>query len=125
MKSCTRWLGVRASHRHRRTLFALAHNVPQIDDSGRMMTNAGVAFAHISGTVDRRHRACSFHHAAPFLCLCSSERQPSQIFGKQLAAFGRDQAITEERKTGPRAGQVDTVVRVELNHAAISSLAGD
>lgn len=124
MKSCTRWHGVRASHRHRRTLFALAHNVAQIDNSGRMMANAGVAIAHISGTVDRRRRTCSFHHPAPFLRLAGGERQPGQIFREQFAAFGGDQAITEERKTGPRAGQVDTVVRVELNHAAISSLAG-
>ncbi|HFL6125497.1 TPA: hypothetical protein ACG4NU_004368, partial [Stenotrophomonas maltophilia] len=35
-----------------------------------------------------------------------------------------NQTVAQERKTGPRAGQVDTVVRVELNHAAISSLAG-
>lgn len=124
MKSCTRWLGVRASHRHRRTLFASAHYIPEIDHSGRMMANAGVAIAHISGTVDRRCRACSFHHPAPFLRLAGCERQPGQIFGQQLAAFRSDQPIAEERKTGPRAGQVDTVVRVELNHAAISSLAG-
>jgi hypothetical protein len=64
------------------------------------------------------------HHPAPFLRLAGGERQPGQIFQEQFAAFGRDQAITEERKTGPRAGQVNTVVRVELNHAAISSLAG-
>ena len=87
--------------------------------------NAGIAIALISGTVDPRRRACSFHHPAPFLCLTGGERQPGQVFGKQLAAFGCDQSITEERKTGPRAGQVNTLVRVELNHAAISSLAGD
>lgn len=45
------------------------------------------------------------------MCLTGGERQLGQIFGKQLAAFGRDQTITEERKTGPRAGQVDTVAR--------------
>lgn len=28
---CCHWIGVRASDRHRRTLFALAHHVPQID----------------------------------------------------------------------------------------------
>lgn len=43
---------------------------------------------------------------------------------QQLAAFEHSQAITKERKTGPRAGQVITLVRVELNHAAIRSLAG-
>ncbi|KUJ04037.1 hypothetical protein AR275_26350 [Stenotrophomonas maltophilia] len=90
-----------------------------------MMANAGSAIEGISRTVDRRRRTRSFHHPAPFLRLAGGERQPGQIFGKQLAAFGCDQAITEERKTGPRAGQVDTVVRVKLNHAAISSLAGD
>lgn len=65
------------------------------------------------------------HHPSPFLRLAGGEREPGQILRFQLAAFGCNQAITEERKTGPRAGQVDTVVRVELNHAAISSLAGD
>jgi len=34
------------------------------------------------------------------------------------------QAVSDSQAS-PRAGQVDTVVRVELNHAAISSLAGD
>lgn len=56
-------------------------------------------------------RTCSFHHPAPFLRLAGGERQPGQIFRQQLASFRRDQAITEERKTGPRAGQVNTVVR--------------
>jgi len=61
---------------------------------------------------------------APFLRLAGDERQPRQVFRQQLATFGSDQPITEERKAGPRAGQVDTVVWVELNLAAISSLAG-
>lgn len=53
---CCWWCGVRASHRHRRTLFAPAHHIPQIDDSGRMMANAGIAIARISGTVCLPHR---------------------------------------------------------------------
>lgn len=110
--------------RHRQTLFALAHYIAQIDDSGQMMTDSGVAIEHVFGTVDRRCRASSVHHSAPFLRLAGGQRQPGQIFREELAAFGGDQPITEERKTGPRAGEVNTVVRVELNHAAISSLAG-
>lgn len=63
--------------------------------------NAGATITQISGTVDR----------------------PGQILRFQLAAFGRNQTVAQERKTGPRAVQVDTVVRVEHDHAAISSLA--
>ena len=58
------------------------------------------------------------------MCLTGGERQRGQILMQQLAAFEHSQAITKERKTGPRAGQVITLARVELNHAAIRSLAG-
>ena len=80
--------GIGPSDHCYRLLLATTDNIPQIDDSGRMMTEAGVAIARISGTVGRLHRPCSFHHPAPFLRLAGGERQPGQIFWEQFAGFG-------------------------------------
>ncbi len=109
-----------ASHRYRRPLFATTHHVPQIDDSGRMMANAGAAIAHISGTVDRRHRACSFHHPTPFLRFSDSQARSSGSSSRPSGVIRR----SPMRKPPQGPVKVNTVVRVELNHAAISSLAG-
>lgn len=90
-----------------------------------MMANTGVAIARISGTVDRRCQASSSiirRRSCAWQTVSDSQAKSS---GSSSQPSGVTKRSPRKEKAGPRAGPVNTVERVELNHAAISSLAGD
>jgi len=64
------------------------------------------------------------HHQPPFPGDIAGERPPGHTAGFNAVALGGEHVASLKAETGPRAGQVDTVVRVRRGHAAISSLLG-
>ena len=72
------WLSLTACQAQEwRRMMEAARSAPSIDSSkrgGRTIPRYCRRIATTLGTVDRRRRACSFHHPAPFLRLAGRER---------------------------------------------------
>lgn len=58
------------------------------------------------------------HHHAPVLSNVAGQRPPGPVAGFELEVFGRKHVAALKAETGPRAGQIDTIMGIDLAHAA-------
>lgn len=78
-----------------------------------------------------RSRSCSQvcaslgHHQSPFPRNVAGQGPPGHVARFKLVTLRGEHVPTLEAETGPRAGQVNSVVRIHLDHAASSSLSGE